>query len=68
MRVLNAAYLRTHVQRYLRGDHEYGTRDFFHRRRIHDNARGICIFVSIRDKFLPITLTYISQNLQSLYM
>lgn len=66
MRVLNAACLRTHVQRNLRGDHEYVPRDLFHRRRIHDNARGICVLVSIRDKFLPIILTYISQALRSL--
>lgn len=61
MRVPDAACLRANVQRHLRGDHEYVSGDVLHRRRMHDNARGVCILVSIRDQ-VPSIITLRSPN------
>lgn len=62
MRVSDAACLRANVQRHLRGDHEYVSGDVLHRRRMYDNARGICILVSIRDRVTSITFAKHESN------
>lgn len=72
MRVPDAACLWANVQRHLRGDHEYVSGDVLHRRRMHDNARGVCILVSSMTKsrlyrYVTLMIYYVCQIRWSSY-